>query len=398
MPAVRIVSFTTLYPSSARPTHGVFVENRLRHLVASGAVTTRVVVPVPWFPSRHSWFGSYADFARTPPEEERFGIPIVHPRYVTIPKAGMTIAPALLFAGSLRALRKVEASGYDYRLIDAHYFYPDGVAAAMLARRLNKPVVITARGTDINLIPRHALPRRMILWAAREAAAVITVCQALKDTLVSMGVPDQKVTVLRNGVDLVLFRPLGRDAARRTLGIEGPTILSVGHLIPRKGHDIVIRALAEIPEARLIIAGTGPEDRALRRLTETLGLDHRVRFAGAVPHERLAEYYSAADVLALGSDREGWANVLLESMACGTPVAATNIWGTPEVVAVPEAGLLVQERTGPAMAAALRALLARPPDRTATRAYAERFSWDATTEGQIAIFRRISAQAAARAA
>jgi len=238
----------------------------------------------------------------------------------------------------------------------------------------------------------------MILWAAREAAAIITVCQALKDTLVSMGVPDEKVTVLRNGVDLVLFRPLDRDAARPALGIEGPTILSVGHLIPRKGHDIVIRALAEIPEARLIIAGTGPEERGLRRLTETLGLDHRVRFAGAVPHERLAEYYSAADVLALASDREGWANVLLESMACGTPVAATNIWGTPEVVAVPEAGLLVQERTGPAMAAALRALLARPPDRTATRAYAERFSWDATTEGQIAIFRRIAAQAASRAA
>ena len=263
---MRILTFSTLYPSSARPTHGVFVETRIRHLVASGEVTARVVAPVPWFPSRDPRFGSYADLARTPREEDRFGIPVVHPRYVAIPKVGMTASPALLYAGSLAAVRRLLESGYDFGLIDAHYFYPDGVAAAMLARTLGKPVVITARGTDINLIPRHALPRRMILWAARQASAVIAVCQALKDRLVELGVPAAKVAVLRNGVDLDLFRPLDRAAARARLGVDEPMILSVGHLIPRKGHDVVLRALAQMTGPRLFIVGTGPEDRALRAL------------------------------------------------------------------------------------------------------------------------------------
>ncbi|MBV8653861.1 MAG: glycosyltransferase, partial [Alphaproteobacteria bacterium] len=108
-----------------------------------------------------------------------------------------------------------------------------------------------------------------------------------------------------------------------------------------------------------------------------------------VAHKDLAEVYSAADVLVLASSREGWANVLLEAMACGTPVAASNVWGTPEVVAEPAAGLLAPERTGAAFADTIARLLAALPDRAATRAYAERFSWDATTEGQIALFRNL---------
>jgi glycosyltransferase involved in cell wall biosynthesis len=394
---MRILTFSTLYPSSARPTHGIFVETRIRHLVVTGEVAARVVAPVPWFPSRDPRFGSYADLARTPGEEDRFGIPVVHPRYVAIPKVGMTVAPALLYAGSLAAVRGILESGYDFGLIDAHYFYPDGVAAAMLARTLGKPVVITARGTDINLIPRYLLPRRMILWAARQAAAVIAVCQALKDRLVELGVPAAKVAVLRNGVDLDLFRPLDRAAARARLGVDEPMVLSVGHLIPRKGHDVVLRALAETAGPRLFIVGTGPEDRALRVLVRELGIGERVVFAGHVPHARMAEYYSAADALVLASDREGWANVLLESMACGTPVVATNIWGTPEVVAAPEAGLLVQERTPAAIAAALRRLLSAPPTREATRAYAERFDWNATTAGQLRLFNEILGSASAAA-
>jgi glycosyltransferase involved in cell wall biosynthesis len=385
---MRILTFTTLYPSAARPHHGVFVEDRLRHLVGTGKVTSRVIAPVPWFPFGQAMFAGYGDLARTPREDERFGIPIRYPRYPLIPKVGMTAAPFLLHAPTAGVLRRILAGGYDFDLIDAHYYYPDGVAAVMAGRRLNKPVVITARGTDINLIPTYRLPRRMILWAAARAAALITVCQALKDRLVELGVPERRVTVLRNGVDLDMFRPGDRRAARARLGLTGPSLLSVGHLIPRKGHDIVIRALQMLPDARLLIVGEGPAESTLRRLASSLGLEERVVFVGRVPHDRLLEYYYAADALVLASSREGWANVLLEAMACGTPVVATDVWGTSEVVAAPEAGLLVHERSPKAVAEAIDALLARPPDRGATRAYAERFSWDATTERQIELFQR----------
>lgn len=389
---LRLLTFSTLFPNAAAPSHGIFVENRLRHLMASGEAESRVIAPVPWFPSQNTRFGSYAAYAAAPREEQRHGLEIDHPRYPLIPKVGMTITPALLYFWALPAVRRLLASGYDFDLIDAHYFYPDGVAAALIARKLGKPVTITARGTDINLIPQYALPRRQILWAASRADGMITVCQALKDELVTLGVTDDRVTVLRNGVDLDMFRPGDRAALRSRYGLTGPTLISVGHLIERKGHDLVIEALPQLPAFRLMIAGDGPEEASLRVLADRLGVTDRVEFLGRRPHEELPDLCCAADALVLASSREGWANVLLEAMACGTPVVASNVWGTPEVVAVPEAGRLMADRTGQGIADATRDLFSDLPDREATRRYAEGFSWDATTQGQLDLFRKILAR------
>jgi len=390
---IRIITFATLFPNEKQPTHGIFVENRLRHLVAGGRVTSRVVAPVPWFPAALApIFPAYAGYAGVPYREQRHDLRIIHPRFLTLPKLGMTIAPALLFARSYPALRHLRTESGDFDLIDAHYFFPDGVAAVMLGNALRKPVVITARGTDVNLIPASPLPRAMIRYAARRAAGIIAVSQALKDGLVALGVPAAKVRVLRNGVDLEMFRPLDRSDARAEFGLHGPTLLSVGHLIERKGHDLVIGALPSLPEVSLLIVGEGPEKPALERLASTLGVSDRVRFLGQVPHERLARIYSAASALVLASSREGWPNVLLEAMACGTPVVASNIWGNPEVVSRPEAGELMSDRTAVGVAAAVQKVLQSPFDRAATRRYAEGFSWDDTTEGQIRLFSEILAR------
>jgi teichuronic acid biosynthesis glycosyltransferase TuaC len=387
---MRIVAFSTLYPNAARPNHGLFVEARLRHLVASGRVEAKVIAPVPWFPFTHPRFGAYAQHARAPHEEMRHGLEVFHPRYPVIPKVGMTVAPFLLAHAAGRAFERLR-TGYEFDLIDAHYFYPDGVAAIMLGQRLGKPVVITARGNDLSLVPRYRLPRRMIAWAAGRAAGLITVCQALQEALVEIGVPAERVTVLRNGVDLTLFQPVDRERFRRQLGFTRLTLLSVGHLIPRKSHDLPIRALPLLPDCDLVVVGQGPQRAALEALARRLRVAERVRFAGVVDQEELKHYYGAADALVLASSREGWANVLLESMACGTPVVASNVWGNPEVVAAPEAGVLMAERTPEALARSVRDLFAKGPDRSATRRYAEGFSWSATTDGQLALFERILA-------
>ncbi len=392
---VKVLTFTTLYPNSIQEYHGIFVENRLRHLVASGQVDARVIAPVPWFPLGGQTFGRYADFARVPRKETRKGVDVLHPRYPVVPKIGMTLAPFLLYQATKGTIRRVIAAGFDFDLIDAHYFYPDGVSAVLLGRYFKKPVVVTARGTDINLSPRYTLPRQMIRWAAKNAAGLVTVCEALKRELTNLGVEPERIQVLRNGVDLSVFRPVDRDSAREQLGLQGPMILSVGHLVPRKGHDLVIRALSGLSEASLVIVGEGPERSALERLAKELGVDDRVQFAGSIEHERMHEIYGATDALVLASDREGWANVLLESMACGTPVVASNVWGTPEIVRSPAAGLLLPNRNTQTIADSIKTLLQDPPARAETRAYAEGFDWTQTTQGHGDLFREILGMEAA---
>jgi teichuronic acid biosynthesis glycosyltransferase TuaC len=383
---LRILTFSTLFPSAARPAHGVFVEERLRHLVDSGEVQASVVAPVPWFPSRNPRFGEYARFASTPLDETRHGLRVLHPRYLLPPRVGMTVAPLLLALGALPAVRRLVREEGPFDVLDAHYLYPDGVAASLVARWLGKPFTMTARGTDVTLVPRYALPRRMILNAAAAASQIVTVCEALRRDLIALGAPADRVVALLNGVDLAKFRPLDRAACRASLGFEGRTLLSVGLLVERKGHDLAIRALRELPDTRLVIAGTGPLESELRGLAASEGVEDRVRFAGAVAHGDLARYYSAADALVLASSREGLANVLLESIACGNPVVATDVNGTAEVVRDPAAGVLVRERSASAIAAATRELFSRYPDRAATRRHAQAFGWEATTRGQLAMF------------
>ena len=301
----------------------------------------------------------------------------------------MSIAPYLLYRWArphvAAAIR--EQGGID--LIDGHYLYPDGVAAVMLGRYFDVPVVVTARGSDVNVLPEYRGPRKWIEWALTEADGLIAVSNDLKTRMVALGAPESKTRFLRNGVDLEFFSLRDRAAARQAFGVDGPCLASVGNLISLKGHDLVIEALANLPACRLLIVGDGPMKQDLVALAERSGVSDRVVFLGRLPQEKMPQLYSAIDILVLASSSEGWANVLLETMACGTPVVATNVSGNPEVVVAAEAGVLIPERTPAHIVQAVSGLLANPPDRSATRTYAEGFSWEATTQGQIDLFTEI---------
>ena len=389
-PCLKILTFTTLFPNARNPSHGIFVSTRLRRLLQYAPhIEARVLAPVPWYPRRLPGPQRYTTLARVAALEDQDGLQVSHPRYPVVPRIGMRVTPSLLARSALRAARRLRRE-FDFDLIDAHYFYPDGVAAAQCARALGVPFTITARGTDINLIPRYGFARRQILAVADQASRVLTVCAALRDELISLGAAADNIVVARNGVDLESFTPAAdRDAVRNELGMQGLCLCSVGHLIERKGHHLCIEALRDLPGASLYIIGDGPESGSLRRLASDTGVDRRVHYLGRIEQRHLPRYYSACDALLLASDREGWANVLLESMACGTPVVATAIWGTPEVVAQPEAGELVERRTAAALADGVKRLAARGVDRNRTRAYAETFSWDDTSELQARVFAEI---------
>lgn len=388
---IRLLVFTSLYPNAEQPHHGVFVEERLRHMINSDRIAATVIAPVPWFPFRHQRFGAYAAFARVPEREERYGIQILHPRYPVIPKVGMNIAPLLMYRALLPIFRKWVARRDDFDLIDAHYFYPDGVVASRLGMAVNKPVVITARGTDVNVIAHYRLPGRQIRWAAAHAAAVATVSGALKGGLAALGLDPEKITVLRNGVDLEWFGPRDRAAIRIKRGLSGPVWLTVSHLNEHKGVHIVIEALAQVPDTTLLIAGDGPDGPKLRGLVERLGLGARVQFLGVIRRDELCEYYNAADVMLLASAGEGMPNVVLESLACGTPVVAAPFAGITELVSTPEAGEVAVQRSAEAIASAWFRLWSRSPQRAATRSFAEQLGWQPVVDAQCALYERVLA-------
>ena len=392
---MRVLTFTSLFPSAARPRHGIFVETRLRHLVDDCAVDARVVAPVPWFPFRSPRFGRYAEYATTPQRETRAsGLRVTYPRYLMLPRLGVPFQPESMASAARADVAALKRGGWAPEIIDAHYLYPDGVAAALLAHELGIPFVVTARGSDVNVLARTPGPAARILRTAGLASTVIAVSWPLKKALVELGVAETKIVVLRNGVDLEVFRLEDKEAARRRLGF-GPERLAicVGNLQPEKGHDLAIESLRNLPGFRLVIAGEGPLQTALTTLARRLGVAGRVSFMPTVTQDQLRHLYCSADVMLLTSTREGWPNVVLESLACGTPVVAVDVGAVREMLSRADFGRVVTSRDPVLFAKAVRRTADAPERREQLRLHAAGFDWTSISRGQFDVMARVLGRA-----
>lgn len=372
----KLLLFSTVFPNTAQPHHGIFVRERMRGLPPDVEVT--VVAPVPWFPFVSGLRPGFRP--RVAREEVQDGVRVLHPRFLSVPAVLKCLDGFFLFLGALPTVWKLRRS-FRFDAIDAHFIYPEGVAAALLGRVFRVPVLITLRGLLPLLVP-YALRRPQLRWALSRAARVIAVSESLRDDAVALGIPRERVRVIGNGIDPELFHPLDRREARRQLGLleDGPLLVSVGTLSPRKGFHLVIEALPALPGARYAIVGgagaEGAQQDELRRLAEGLGVADRVIFAGPQKREALAAWYSAADLSVLASAHEGCPNVVLESLACGTPVVATPVGDIPRILDRPEAGRIV-EREVSALKEAIAEALAQPWDRGQIRARIEERTWQA---------------------
>lgn len=376
---MKVLVLTSLYPNSAQPNLGVFVENRTRRLAAAG-IAVRVVAPVfvPVWPLTRM-----ARFRKALPaeQEQQHGLTVYHPHVPQIP--GLWARnPGAMTGTCLPLLREIRRE-FAFDVIDAHFFYPDGVAAARLSQLLHIPCVITSRGSDVTDWPKRPAARTMILEAAATAKALAAVSASLADEMRALGMDPKKITILRNGVDLDHFKPMDRESARAKYGVYGKCVLSVAALVPLKSHHVTIEAVAALPDVTLLIAGQGPEQQNLQSLIDRLGVQSRIKLLGPVPHADLTSLYNAADIFVLSSTREGLPNVVLEAIACGTPVVVTPVGGSVEVIDDPRAGTSYPVGDAAALRVALQAYFDHPPSREAVRASAERFSWAATTTAQI---------------
>ena len=392
----RLVVFSSLFPSSAQPGAGLFIRERMFRVARELPLV--VVSPRPWFPGQgliRLLRPGYRPML--PAHEMQQGIEVYYPRFFALPGVLRQFDGLFMALAALPLMWRLRHR-FGFNLIDAHFAYPDGYAAAWLGRWLDVPVTLTLRGTEVPH-SRNPLLRGRLQAALNRATRVFSVSESLRQLAIGLGMPPVRGRVVGNGVDTERFRPEERHAARARYGLDDSArvLVSVGALVERKGFHRVLAVLPELVQEQpnlhfLIVGGGSPEgnlEQALREQVAALGLQQQVHFLGPIAPDELRWPLSAADVFVLATRNEGWANVFLEAMACGLPVVTTAVGGNAEVVCLPELGDVVPFDDGAALRQALSRALARDWDRRAIRAHAENNGWNTRIAVLVEEFRQL---------
>jgi glycosyltransferase involved in cell wall biosynthesis len=376
----RVLSLSTLFPNAANPRFGIFVAKSLEALQAETHWDATMVSPIGLPPVA---VGRYRALAEAAHDSREFGMEVHRPVFRLLPKIGGRLNPQMIARAVLPLVRRLHAEN-PFDLVDAQFFYPDGPAAAIIARELSLPFSVKARGADIHHWGARGYGRDALLKTAEEAAGVLAVCGALADDMETLGMDRDKITVHYTGLDRDLFRPLDHTGLRARLAEtfdlplkSGETLLAtVGALIERKGQAFVIKTLPDLPSARLVLVGKGEDEGSLRALARDIGVADRVHFLGSLAPTMLPPILSAADAMVLPSESEGLANAWIEALACGTPLVITDAGGAREVVTSPEAGVIVG-RNCRALREGIELVTARPRPAQDVAATVAHFSWSA---------------------
>ncbi len=308
---------------------------------------------------------------------------VLRPQFIPVPyvpRVGSRVNH-LLMAARLRPFLKRMAGDFDVLL--ASWLYPDGCAAAMVAREMGRPCLLITQGSDTHQYLQHPERRRLILKAISQSHSVIARSRDLALRLAEAGADAKKLHPIYNGVDLTVFRPRPQAEARAQLGLspDARIALFVGNFLDVKNPFMLVRAFAsfvkDAPEKDnlLMMAGRGPMLDQVRDLAAELGIADRVALTGPLDSGQIALRMVAADYLCLSSRNEGLPNVILEAFACGLPVLSTNVGGISEVVNDPTRGLLVTPGDQNAYTEGLRHMAATTWQRDVIAEVGAHFSW-----------------------
>ncbi len=395
-----IVVVSTLFPSADQPSAGIFIRERMFRVGKRLPLT--VVSPQPWFPGQSLIRLLHPSYRKAGVKHETMdGIEIYRPRFFSLPAFGRWLDGFSLGLCTLNHLRKLKrAERCD--IIDAHFAYPDGAGAAFVGMVLKTPVSVTLRGTE----PRHlrqARIRKRLLLGLHRTTQIFSVSSSLKKVVEQCGVDADKVLVVGNGVDTTRFKVLPKSEARERLGLSprARVVVTVGGLVERKGFHRVMEVLPELivdyPDLVYLIVGgasrEGDWSERLRRLSEELRITQHVRFLGELEPDHLHIPLSASDLFVLSSRNEGWANVILEAMACGLPVLASDVGGNREVVCNDSYGVIFPFDDRAALLAALKRGFTTAWDNEAIIAYANANDWERRVDLLCETFDRMIRQA-----
>jgi len=338
---MKILSFSYCFPNYANPSWGIFVYQRLAALAEHEEL--QACSPAPWFSALSARRGD------TGQEKDEWKELTVHrPRFFCFPCVFKNHDASFYAKGLNRWFRKF-CRVWRPDVLDAHFVWPDGVGVALLAKKLKIPYVITLRGRlyECLFIPSQ---REQCVSALQGASAVISVSERLAEEARKVGVSDDRLVIIPNGIDREYFHPIDKLTCRRELDlpVNGRLLVTVAHLGHRKGHHEVIRVLADLPnDVKLVIVGgpaQGGTSEKLHAVAMEVGVENRLIVTGPQPYERVPLYFNAADASVLASYREGCPNVILESLACGTPVVASDVGAVRDILPEPDVGRIVQSQ------------------------------------------------------
>lgn len=371
----------------------------MRTVVAQGHVDLTMISPIglPIWPL--SLKEPYASLRQIPFESEASGLKVLYPRFTLIPKWGGDSNPKRIAKAVLPLARSLHAQNR-FDLVDAQFFFPDGPAAAIIARELGLPLTIKSRGADIHYWGARPKARKQMLAAAQAATGMQAVSKALREDMIALGMPANRISVHYTGLDRARFHPIDRATARQVIanqpnmgiGLQGRLLVTPGALIPRKGQRLVIEALATLPNTQLALAGTGEDLASLHAYANTLGLTDRVHFLGQIGHDILPTLMCAADVVVLPSASEGLANVWIEALACGTPIVVPDIGGAAEVLHHHngrQIGGRMAARDPKAIASAVIDILSDQPSQQEVADTVTQFSWDTNAQNLVRLWQGV---------
>ncbi|MGQ0634370.1 MAG: glycosyltransferase [Planctomycetaceae bacterium] len=355
---MRVLCVTNLFPNPLRPGKGIFNYRQLR--LMSDRAPVRVLAPVPWTDDWHRIKQRRASFCNGR-WREFDGVEVAYCRYFYTPKSFRSSYGSFL-EWSLRRLFRRAVGEFKPDLVYACWAYPDGWAAWRLARQFDLPVVVKLHGSDLLLLDDFPGRKSRTIEMLKNADAIVSVGQTLRDRSVELGAPAERSFVVFEGTDNRHFCPGPRSVARSELKLapEVPRLLFVGNLVPVKAVANLVEACRMLRreglEFRADIVGDGPLRNSLERQIAEQGLAEHVTLRGQRSPAELPQWYRAADLVVLPSESEGIPNVLVEAAACGTPFVATRVGGISEIAHLTPAEL-IPPRNPVALARAIRNLL-----------------------------------------
>ncbi len=376
----KVLVLSRNYPNDVTPILGLWVEGLVRHL--SKMCEIKVVAPTPYCPPLPG-LNEFTKFRSVERKQNVDGVEVFHPRFLTGPGySTYNLESSLYFWSICRQVDRLYKK-FPFDVIHAYFGYPDGVVAAKLAARYNVPFIITEQASWIPWMDNYPNVQRQAVWAASRCSFHVAVSSFTRKTIAHFTGDTEKLRVVPNGVGKDDFRPLENGER-----MNPNQILYVGLTRHVKGIDILLKAMQQVvkekPEIKLVMVGGGfyrnykAQENELHRLASSLGLSKNIEFAGMKAPSEVAKYMRESSLLVLPSRTETFGSVLIEALACGTPVLATRCGG-PEDIVNDSVGRLVAKEDPKALAEAIVEMTNHRDNFNSAklREYAlDKFSWE----------------------